>query len=55
MSELVLQYESLPLGGTDACVVALAERYDTPRVATVDRRHFTVVQPRHTPAFDLYP
>ncbi|MFJ8389403.1 type II toxin-antitoxin system VapC family toxin [Streptomyces sp. NPDC094438] len=55
MSELVLQYESLPLSGTDACVVALAERLDTPRVATLERRHFTVVRPRHAPAFELYP
>lgn len=53
MSELVLQYESLPLGGTDACVIAVAERYDTAQVATVDRRHFTVVRPRHVPTLQL--
>ncbi|GGP82322.1 ribonuclease VapC26 [Streptomyces melanogenes] len=55
MSELVLEYEDLPLGGTDACVVAVAERFGTPRVATVDRRHFSVVRPRHVDHFDLYP
>ncbi|MGW7285209.1 hypothetical protein ACWGH4_06910 [Streptomyces sp. NPDC054847] len=38
------EYASLPLGGTDASVVAVAERVKTPRVATPDRRHFTVVR-----------
>jgi uncharacterized protein len=55
MSQLVSQYASLPPGGTDACVVAVAERVHTVRVATVDRRHFSVVRPAHAPAFELSP
>ncbi len=55
MEELVRRYGDLPLGATDASVVALAERLGTPEVATVDRRHFTVVRPRHVEAFQLYP
>ncbi|MBP5938325.1 type II toxin-antitoxin system VapC family toxin [Streptomyces acidiscabies] len=55
MAHLVRQYADLPLGGTDACVVAIAERWQTKQVATVDRRHFTVVRPSHVPAFELLP
>ena len=40
---LMAEYESLPLGATDATVVALAERHNDRDVATLDRRHFTVV------------
>ncbi|MPZ25849.1 MAG: PIN domain-containing protein [Micromonosporaceae bacterium] len=53
--ELVGRYQDLPLGGTDASVVALAERFDAHRVATLDRRHFTVVRPSHVDAFLLVP
>ena len=53
--ELVTVYASLPLGGTDASVVALAERHGATRVATLDRRHFTVVRPRHAQALELLP
>jgi uncharacterized protein len=55
IADLVEQYSSLPLGGTDASVVALAERLDTCRIVTLDRRHFGVVKPRHCEAFELLP
>ena len=55
MGELVQQYEDLPLGTTDASVVALAERLDITEVATLDRRHFTVVRPSHADALTLLP
>jgi uncharacterized protein len=55
MSVLVKQYADMPLGGTDASVIAVAERLQTTQVATVDRRHFTVVRPTHVAAFDLLP
>lgn len=55
MAELVEQYDNLPLGSTDASVVALAERLRVERIATLDRRHFQVIRPRHCPAFDLVP
>jgi uncharacterized protein len=53
--DLVIQYADLPLGGTDACVIALAERLGATSVATLDRRHFTVVRPRHISALTLLP
>jgi predicted nucleic acid-binding protein len=55
IAELVDEYGDLPLGGTDASVIALAERLDTPVVITLDRRHFTVVRPRHREALELLP
>jgi hypothetical protein len=36
-------------------VIALAERHGATRVATLDKRHFTVVRPRHAPALELLP
>lgn len=55
IAELVDRYAELPLGGTDASVVALAERLDAGVVITLDRRHFTVVRPRHREALELMP
>ena len=55
MAELVNQYDDLPLGTTDASVIALAERLGIREVATLDRRHFTVVRPRHVEALSLLP
>jgi predicted nucleic acid-binding protein len=55
MAALVRQYADLGLGGTDAAVIATAERLGVTRVATVDRRHFTVVRPAHAESFTLLP
>jgi uncharacterized protein len=55
MAELVEQYADFPLGGTDASVIALAERLRAPLVVTLDRRHFATVKPRHRDAFELLP
>jgi len=53
--ELVETYADLRLGGTDASLVALAEHLGATRIATLNRRHFSVVIPRHTDAFELLP
>ncbi|WTD59052.1 PIN domain-containing protein [Streptosporangium sp. NBC_01639] len=55
MSDLVEVYADLPLGAVDASVIAVAERLGLAEVATLDRRHFTVVRPRHVGAFTLLP
>jgi uncharacterized protein len=54
-AELVEKYADLPLGGTDASVVALAERLHETEIATLDHRHFKVVRPNHVAAFTLRP
>ena len=55
MADLVVTYGDLPLGTTDAAVVAVAERLKVIDVATLDRRHFTVVRPNHVDALTLLP
>jgi uncharacterized protein len=55
IGELVEQYLDLPLGIVDASVVALAERHGLDTIATLDRRHFATVKPRHASGFTLVP
>lgn len=55
IAELVARYADLPLGAVDASVMAAAERLALTELATLDRRHFSVVRPRHTDAFNIVP
>lgn len=55
IAELVETYSDLPLGGTDAAVVSLAERLGASTIVTLDRKHFSVVRPSHVEAFELLP
>jgi uncharacterized protein len=54
-ADLVEQYSDLPLGTADAIVVTTAERFRAVNIATLDRRHFSVVRPAHAAAFTLLP
>ncbi|MHB8588368.1 MAG: type II toxin-antitoxin system VapC family toxin [Candidatus Dormibacteraceae bacterium] len=54
-AELVVAYRDLRLGTVDASVVAAAERLNIRVIATLDRRHFSVVRPAHSDSFDLIP
>lgn len=55
IAELVARYRDLPLGTVDGSVIAAAERLRITKIATLDRRHFSVVRPTHTDAFELLP
>jgi uncharacterized protein len=55
IADLVAKYADFPLGGTDASVIALAERLGTPTVITLDRRHFGAVRPEHCESLTLLP
>lgn len=55
IAELVARYGDLPLGTVDASVVVAAERLDVTSVATLDRRHFSVVRPAHRASLELLP
>ncbi|HEY5853629.1 MAG TPA: PIN domain-containing protein [Aldersonia sp.] len=55
VAELVGRCDNLPLGTTDASVIALAERLGVEEIATLDHRHFRVVRPSHVQAFTLLP
>lgn len=55
IAELVMAYRDLPLGTVDASIVAAAERLGVRTIATLDRRHFSVVRPARIAIFDLVP
>ena len=55
IAQLVSACRDLPLGTTDASIVAAAERLKITTLATLDRRHLSVVRPRHAEAFELLP
>ncbi|HTX01673.1 MAG TPA: PIN domain-containing protein [Acidimicrobiales bacterium] len=54
-AELIETYADLGLGFVDASVVTVAENLDVKTIATLNRRDFSVVRPRHAAAFELVP
>ena len=54
-AQIEQQYASLDLGLVDASVIATCEELDEPKVATLDRRDFSVVTPRHRDHLTLLP
>ena len=52
---LIGKYHDLDLGLSDASVVAVAERYGTNRILTVDQRDFRVIRSAHGKPFRLLP
>ena len=53
--QLQATYGDLALGIVDASIVALAERLNEPKVATLDQRHFRAVRPVHVTTLELVP
>jgi uncharacterized protein len=53
--ELLEQYRDLSLGLVDASVLASTEMLEETKLATLDHRHFSVVQPAHTAGLALLP
>ncbi len=53
ITQLLDEYEDLGIGIVDASVVATCERLDQTRLATLDRRHFAAIRPRHCIALEL--
>jgi hypothetical protein len=54
-AELEGKYHDLDLGFVDASVIAICERFNETRLATLDRRHFSIVRPRHCSHLTLLP
>jgi uncharacterized protein len=52
---LVERHADLPLDLVDASVVAIAERLEQHTIATLDRRHFSIVKPFHVDSFTIVP
>lgn len=53
--ELCDRYADADIGFVDAAVLALVERYGETKLATLDRRHFGFLRPRHRASIDLVP
>lgn len=53
--EIVETYRDAKVGYVDATTIAIAERLKEDRLATFDRRDFSLVRPRHVEAFELLP
>lgn len=53
--ELCDRYADADIGFVDAAVLAIVERLNEPKLATLDQRHFRVVRPRHVRTMRLVP
>jgi uncharacterized protein len=49
------RYGDSDIGLVDAAVLAVVERLGEPKLATLDRRHFSMLRPRHVDALELLP
>ena len=53
--ELCDRYADADVGFVDAAVFAVVERLGEAKLATLDRRHFGLLRPRHRESIDLLP
>jgi len=55
VAEVVRRYADAGVGFVDAAVLAVVERLGERKLATLDRRHFSILRPRHVDALELLP
>lgn len=55
IDELLETYRDLGVGFVDAAVLAVVERLGETKLATLDRRHFAAMRPRHRMSLELLP
>ena len=53
--QLLESYSNVNIGFVDTSIVAISERLKISRIFTTDRKHFSIVRPRHCHAFELLP
>jgi predicted nucleic acid-binding protein len=53
--EIMDRYSDADIGFVDASVLVLAERLREPKIATLDRKHFSLVRPVHVEALEILP
>jgi len=53
--DLCRRYADADIGVVDASVLAIVERLGETKLATLDRRHFGILRPRHVDALSLLP
>lgn len=54
-AELMRTYADLEVGFVDCAVLAITERWEEPKLATLDHRHFGTMRPQHVEALELLP
>jgi hypothetical protein len=55
VGEICDRYADADIGFVDAAVLAVVERLQERRLATLDRRHFGILRPRHVDVLELLP
>ena len=53
--EIVITYADAQFDIVDCCIMAIAERLNITRIATFDRRDFSIFRPRHCDYLELLP
>jgi predicted nucleic acid-binding protein len=53
--ELMERYADSNVGFVDSAVLAVVERLNEPKLATLDQRHFRMMRPRHVDVLRLLP
>lgn len=53
--ELCDRYADADVGFVDAAVLAVVERLNEPKLASLDHRHFRILRPRHVKTLKLVP
>jgi predicted nucleic acid-binding protein len=53
--ELCDRYSDADVGFVDAAVLAIVERLNEPKLATLDHRHFGILRPGHVEVLKLVP
>ncbi len=53
--EICDRYADADVGFVDAAVLAVVERLNEPKLATLDQRHFRLLRPRHVDTLRLVP
>lgn len=55
MREIATMYDTAAFDIVDCCIMAIAERLNVTRIATFDRRDFSIFRPQHCDFFELLP
>ena len=53
--DILIAYDQAEFDIVDCCIMAIAERLNITRIATFDRRDFSIYQPRHCEFLELLP
>ena len=54
-ADLIEQYADARIDFVDCVIVAMAERLNITRILSVDRRHLTMIRPKHCAYFEILP